>query len=137
MYSVRRMEHRGLTQVAQLATDLDRSIAFYRDVLGLRFLERFDPPGLAFFDLGGGTRLLLEGNARPATLYLAVADLDAAWAELEGAGADLVRAPHVIHTHDGTMAPAGTVERQAFVTDPEGTLVGLVEQGERRVGSAS
>ena len=31
-------------QVALLATDLDRSIAFYRDILGLRLHGRYDPP---------------------------------------------------------------------------------------------
>jgi catechol 2,3-dioxygenase-like lactoylglutathione lyase family enzyme len=48
----------GLHQVAQKADDLDASVAFYRDVLGLRLIARFDPPGLAFFELGG-SRLLL------------------------------------------------------------------------------
>ena len=52
----------GLHQVAQKADDLDESVAFYRDVLGLRLIARFDPPGLAFLDLGG-SRLLLEPAA--------------------------------------------------------------------------
>ena len=54
----------GLRQVAQHADDLDRATAFYRDVVGLRHLATFEPPGLVFFDLGDGTRLLLEGGAR-------------------------------------------------------------------------
>ena len=37
----------GLHQVAQRADDLDASVDFYRDVLGLRLIARFDPPGLA------------------------------------------------------------------------------------------
>jgi catechol 2,3-dioxygenase-like lactoylglutathione lyase family enzyme len=51
-----------LYQVGQRATDLDRAVAFYQDVLGLTFMAKFDPPGLAFFDLGN-TRLLLENGA--------------------------------------------------------------------------
>ncbi len=51
----------GLHQVAQRAVELERAITFYRDILAVRFIARFDPPGLAFFDLGG-TRLLLEGG---------------------------------------------------------------------------
>ncbi|MBW3614764.1 MAG: VOC family protein [Actinobacteria bacterium] len=42
-----------LHQVAQRARDLGPAIEFYRDVLGLRFIARFDPPGLAFFDMAG------------------------------------------------------------------------------------
>ena len=47
----------GLGQIAVTVIDLDRAVAFYRDVLGLKFLMQV--PGMAFFDLGGGTRLLL------------------------------------------------------------------------------
>src|SRR4051812_3063524 len=47
-----------LHQIALKATDLEASIVFYRDLLGLPFIARFEPPGLAFFDLDG-TRLML------------------------------------------------------------------------------
>ncbi len=63
----------GIQQIAQRATNLDESVAFYRDVLRLTFIARFDPPGLAFFDLNG-TRLLLEAPASPALIYLRVRD---------------------------------------------------------------
>jgi methylmalonyl-CoA/ethylmalonyl-CoA epimerase len=119
-----------LAQVAQRAADLDRATAFYRDVVGLRFLQRFDPPGLAFFDLGGGTRLLLEGAASSAVLYLATDDLDATVDRLRDAGVEIVSEPHVIHVHDGTMAPDGVEERMAFFLDSEGNTVGLCEQRE-------
>ena len=46
-------------QVAQPSRDLERSVAFYRDVLGARYIGTFDPPGLAFFDIGG-VRLMLD-----------------------------------------------------------------------------
>ena len=49
---------------------MDRAEAFYRDVFGLRWIARFDPPGLLFFDLGN-VRLLLEDGAPPSLLYLA------------------------------------------------------------------
>jgi methylmalonyl-CoA/ethylmalonyl-CoA epimerase len=49
-------------QIAQHAGDLDRAIVFYRDTLGLRFIAKFDLPGLAIFDLGN-TRLSLEHGA--------------------------------------------------------------------------
>ncbi|MEX2279748.1 MAG: VOC family protein [Acidimicrobiia bacterium] len=34
----------ALRQVAQRAEDLDRAVTFYRDILGLRLIARFDPP---------------------------------------------------------------------------------------------
>ncbi len=48
--------------------DIDQSIAFYRDALRLRFLGRFDPPGIAFFDVDG-VRLMLSSEAPAAQLY--------------------------------------------------------------------
>src|SRR5687768_2361377 len=96
-----------LRQVAQRAEDRVRATAFYRDVVGLPFLQEFEPPGLSFFDLGGGTRLLLEQGA---------------------AGVTFVDEIHRIHVHDGTMAPPGTEEWMTFFRDSEGNLVGLCEQ---------
>ena len=46
-------EQFGLDAVGQIlvpVSDVERSTAFYRDVLGMRFL--FAYPGLAFFDCG-------------------------------------------------------------------------------------
>ena len=63
-----------LVQVAQRAHDLDRAVRFYRDVLRLRHLATFDPPGLAFFDLDG-VRLLLERGASSALVYIGVDDV--------------------------------------------------------------
>ena len=36
-------------QIAVPVSDIDRAIAFYRDMLGMRFLFKA-PPGLGFFD---------------------------------------------------------------------------------------
>jgi methylmalonyl-CoA/ethylmalonyl-CoA epimerase len=115
----------GLHQVAQKADDLDASVAFYRDVLGLHLVARFDPPGLVFFDLGG-TRLLLEQGAPPALLYLHVDDLDATHAALVEAGVVFETDPHTIFTDDeGRFGPAGEEERMAFLRDPAGNLIAL------------
>ena len=115
----------GLRQVAQKADDLDASVAFYRDVLGLRLIARFDPPGLAFFDLDG-VRLLLDHEAPPALLYLHVADVDAAHEELVAAGVAFEHPPATIFSDDeGQFGPAGQEERMAFFRDPNGNLVAL------------
>lgn len=117
-----------LRQVAQHVEDRVRATAFYRDVVGLPFLQEFEPPGLSFFDLGGGTRLLLEEGASAAVLYLDVADIAAERARLEAAGVTFVDEIHRIHVHDGTMAPSGTEEWMTFFRDSEENLVGLCEQ---------
>jgi methylmalonyl-CoA/ethylmalonyl-CoA epimerase len=117
-----------LVQVAQRATDLARSSAWYADLLGIRPVATFDPPGLVFFDLDG-VRLLLDGAAPAAHLYLGVDDVDAAVARMREAGTPVEADPHVIFSHaDDTLGPAGTDEWQAFLRDPDGNLVGLVEQ---------
>ena len=123
------MKVKGLRQVAQLATDLDASVRFYGDVLGLPLMGRFDPPGLALLDLGNDTRLLLEPGASPSTLYLAVGDLDAACAELADGGVVIESGPNMVHQDaDGLFGPAGGEEWMAFIRDPAGNLVWLVER---------
>ena len=117
-----------LHQVAQRAGELERAVVFYRDVLGLRLVARFDPPGLAFFDLGN-VRLLLDAGAPPALLYLEVDDIEAATAGLRAAGVELVADPRLIHRDEaGQFGPAGTEEWMAFFRDSEDNLVGLVER---------
>ncbi|MBA8793284.1 methylmalonyl-CoA/ethylmalonyl-CoA epimerase [Friedmanniella endophytica] len=122
-----------LVQIAQHADDLARATAFYADLLGVPPTASFDPPGLVFFDLDG-VRLLLEQGAPSATLYLAVDDVVGTVDRLRARGEVVESDPHVIFEHqDDTLGPAGTAEWQAFVRDPEGNLVGLVEH---RAGAA-
>lgn len=117
-----------LRQVAQRVADLDRAVDFYAGVLELALLARFDPPGIAFFDLGGA-RLLLEGGAPSSILYLATDDLDERVAALERAGVEILQAPHVIHRDEaGDFGPAGWEERMAFFTDSEGNTLAYSEQ---------
>jgi catechol 2,3-dioxygenase-like lactoylglutathione lyase family enzyme len=75
-------------QIGMTVTDLDRSIAFYRDVLGLKFL--FRAPNLAFFDCAG-IRLMLglpeaNGETFHPILYFRVDDIQSAALELERRG---------------------------------------------------
>ena len=116
-----------LAQVAQHADDLDRAAAFYEQLLGSPPIGRFEPPGLLFFALGAGTRLLLEGGAPSAMLYLSVEDVRASVEDLRGRGATIEVEPHVIFQHtDDSLGPAGHDEWMAFIRDSEGNLVGLV-----------
>jgi methylmalonyl-CoA/ethylmalonyl-CoA epimerase len=119
----------GVTGVGQLAipvADLERSLQFYRDVLGLRFLFQA-PPGLAFLDCGG-VRLMLskvqENDATSAAgvAYYRVSDLNAAYEALRQRGAKFVDEPHLIarmSDHELWMV---------FLRDPDGHLLGLMEE---------
>ena len=117
-----------LTQVAIGAADLAAAARFYSEVLGAEPLATYDPPGLVFFDLGG-TRLLLDRNVTGGIVYLGVDDVEAALQKAVDAGATTEGEPHVIFRHeDDTLGPAGTDEWHAFFRDPDGNLVGLIEQ---------
>src|SRR5262245_2340481 len=112
--------------------DLERSVGFYRDVLGARLIARFDPPGLAFFQLGD-VRLLLEHAASVAPsgscLYFAVPDIHAACAALSARGVALDLQPHLIHRDDGGLfGQRGAEEWMAFFRDPDGHSLALASR---------
>ena len=108
--------------------DLDVAQAFYRDVLGARFVARFDPPGLVFFDLDGVRILFERGEAGGnSVLYLWTDDMAARVAELKAKGVQFSGAPHPIHRdEDGTFGAAGETEWMAFFEDPAGNVLALV-----------
>ncbi|MGZ0151674.1 VOC family protein [Kribbella sp. WER1] len=108
-------------QIARPVSDIERAVAFYRDVLGLPHLYTFGD--LAFFDCGG-TRLFLsvgEGAASP--LYFRVDDITTAYDELRERGVVFESAPHLIHKHDD-----GVEEWMAFFPDPDGQLLAIMSQ---------
>jgi methylmalonyl-CoA/ethylmalonyl-CoA epimerase len=116
-----------LHQVALFAHDLDRAIAFYRDVIGLTF--RFQaPPGMAFFDCGG-VRLLIgtaaaSGPNPPRTmLYYRVADIHAAADRLTAHGVSLPREPMMIAKVEGREVWLLEFE------DSEGNAAALMQEG--------
>jgi catechol 2,3-dioxygenase-like lactoylglutathione lyase family enzyme len=114
----------SLGQVARSVRDVEESVAWYRDVLGLHHLYTFGR--LAFFDLGG-TRLYLQ-QADPvqpheSVLYLRVDDVHAAFERLRERGVRVRGAPHMIHRHAD-----GTEEWMAFFDDLEGRPLALMAQ---------
>ncbi len=117
---------RSIGQIHVSVSDIDRSVAFYRDVLGARFL--FDVPGqsMAFFDLDG-VRLYLgrpespEFRSRP-VLYFSVDDVDEAYAALRDRGVEFVDEPHVVHRTDSAEL------RMAFFEDPDGTNLAIMAE---------
>ena len=116
-------------QIAMHVENLDATEAFYRNVVGAKYIARFDPPGLLFFDFDG-VRVLFEsgGGAKGnSILYLWTGDIDARVAELEDKGVRFVHRPQAVHKdEDGTFGPSGETEWMAFFEDPEGNTVALV-----------
>ena len=119
----------GPTGVGQLhitVSDLDESVRFYRDVLGLTHLFTVEGRPMAFLQ-AGSVRLYLGAtederfHSRP-VVYYDVEDVDASYAEITGRGAESLSAPHVVH-RDGD-----TELRMAFVADPDGNPVGLMAE---------
>ena len=100
--------------------DPARSLAFYRDVLGLAVYREF-PGGTVFF-FGGGF-LEVSGRREPGDaddavrLWLQVRDLDAVHRELRDRGVTVLREPR--------REPWGLDEM--WVADPDGLRVVVVE----------
>ena len=119
-----------LRQVAQRVEDLSRAVGWYSRLLGREPLAVFDPPGLAFFDLGG-VRLLLERGASPATIYLGVDDVRETIEVLRADGVRISTEPHVVFPDDAGIFDVAGDEWLAFVTDSEGNEVGLMSRSPR------
>lgn len=115
-----------LGQIHVSVTDVDRSVAFYRDLLGVPLLFRVPDQPMAFLR-SGDVRLYLGAPEPPEAatrcmLYFWVDNLDAEHARLVAAGVPSVGAPHVVH-RDGDAALW-----MAGVTDPDGHTVLLMQQ---------
>jgi predicted enzyme related to lactoylglutathione lyase len=108
-------------------TDLDRSIAFYRDTLGLAVYREFGvggSRGVVFF-VGGGF-LEVSGHHEhlpsPSTvLWLQVRDLAETVEKLAAAGVTILR--------EARREPWGLDE--AWIADPDGLRIVVVEVPER------
>ena len=115
----------SLGQVSQIhisVTDVDASVAFYRDVLGIPFLFQVPGQPMAFFQ-SGGVRLYLGVPSQPEytshnVLYFDVADIDAERYRLVALGIP-VEPPHVVHRD------ADSELWMTFFTDPDGHQLGL------------
>ena len=103
--------------------DFDRSVGFYRDVLGLHPMREFgqgDSRGIVFF-LGGGylelTGRQIDPPAPSTELWLQVCDVREAERELRAAGIPIIES--------ADEKPWGLIELR--VSDPNGLVLILVE----------
>lgn len=116
----------GVVQIHLTVSDLDASVAFYRDVLGLTHLFTVPEQSMAFLD-AGGVRLYLATAEDPSVVsrplvYYRVDDVTQAYAQATARGAPAVAAPHIVH-RDGTSELW-----VAFVADPDGIRVALMAE---------
>ena len=115
----------GIAQVAISVTDVSRAAAFYRDVLGLKFL--FSPsPRMQFFDCGGIRLLISDQGGTPGATgtfaYFKTASVRALHQEMGARGASFDQPPHVV---------ARMPEREiwlAVLKDPDGNVLHLMSE---------
>jgi lactoylglutathione lyase len=115
------------------ATDLDRSVRFYTEVLGLReerrkVLERADATLVFLVDEAGNHPIELTYNHDGRSyelgnqfghLAFGVSDLERAREELNRHGVEFTRGPY-------TVSAGGS--RIAFIKDPDGIEIELIEE---------
>jgi glyoxylase I family protein len=127
-------EHAGMT-----VSDMDRTVAFYCDLLGLKLLiRRVSPRGggeVAFLDAGGGqleiicpagdvkipARRVPDGEAGVRHLTFNYDDIDEIFAKLVAAGVPVVEKPREAHNRD-------IFAKVAFVLDPDGIVIELAQR---------
>lgn len=129
-------EHVGMT-----CSDLDRTIAFYCGLLGLTVALRKNTERgeMAFLDTGSGmleiacpqadvshSRDVPPHEAGMRHLTFAVDSVDTLFAELEAAGVEVLERPRPAFFTE-------MIKRVAFVRDPDGIMVELIERADSRV----
>ena len=123
-----------LNQIGQIfvnVKDLDRAVAFYRDILGMTFLFQA-PPNMAFFDCGG-IRLMLGIADRPdlnhpaSIIYYKVDDIERVYDVFNSRGVEFIVKPHLV-------APMPTYDLWlADFNDSEGNILALMSEVPREV----
>ena len=143
----------GLHHVGVTVSDLDRSLRFYRDLLGLAVLHRgvdqgawiddvvgIDGTVIAVADLDAGDGRILElveyrspresaaitRCSQPGTLHVAIAveSVPATLARIEAAGGAAISRRPVTLALPGSTWDGATV---AYTRDPDGAIVELIE----------
>jgi methylmalonyl-CoA/ethylmalonyl-CoA epimerase len=106
--------------------DFDRGLAFYRDVLGLRFLFAA-PPQMAFF-MCGSVRLLIgvmptdQKPQRGSAIYFDVKDIHGMFAHLKSNDVHFTAEPHVVN-----RTPKSELWLAEF-RDPDGNQLSLMSE---------
>lgn len=116
----------SIAQIALTVSDVETALSFYRDILGLKFLFSAGEQ-LAFLD-ADGVRLMLttpQGAGEVGAnsiLYFRVSDIESAHRRFVERGATGERAPQLAARMPDHELWTG------FLRDPDGNLVGLMEE---------
>ena len=116
----------AIGQIAVVVSDVARALGFYRDTLGLPFLFEAGPE-LAFVQ-AGDVRIMLttpQGHGevgKNSILFFKVTDVERVHADIVARGATPNRAPQLTARMPDHELWIG------FVEDPDGNLVGLMEE---------
>ncbi|MBD9451106.1 MULTISPECIES: VOC family protein [unclassified Rhizobium] len=132
---------KSFEHVGMVTGDMDRSLAFYRDLLGLRLhLRKTMGNGteVAFLDSGNGMLEIFAppGGAGPASdlaaatsgvlhITFLVDNVDESFAKLEAAGVAIKERPR-------PAVNSEVLDRVAFLRDPDGIIVELAERRDER-----
>ena len=113
-------------QIAITVSDVDQALEFYRDLLGLEFLFSASPD-LAFLNADGVRIMLSTPQGAGAIgcnsiLYFKVSDIEAVHSSVVARGATNERSPQLAAQMPDHELWIG------FLRDPDGNLVGLMEE---------
>lgn len=119
----------GLSIIGQISipvNDLERSISFYQDLLGMEFLFKA-PPGLGFFNCNG-VRILLDETGEmklgrhSSIIYFTVQDIHISYEVLSARGVIFKQKPDLIaHMPDHDLW-------MSFFHDPDSNLLALMSE---------
>lgn len=129
---------KGFEHIGMTVSNLDRSIAFYEGLLGMKLLLRKRQPNggeAAFLDAGGGQLEIGQPPGDPITparrptnnevglkhITIAFDDMDAVYERLMAAGVESVEAPRDAFNQE-------MLARVGFVLDPDGIVVELAQR---------
>ena len=120
---------KSISKIGQLAitvSNIEKALSFYRDILNLEFL--FSPSENLAFLLCGETRIMLstsqgEGEiGKNSILYFFATDIESVYEEALKKGAEKERTPQLVADMQDHELWIG------FLKDPDGNLVGLMEE---------
>lgn len=126
MHMSEKIAIKAIGQIAITTSNIEASISFYRDVLGLELL--FDvPPNLAFFNLSP-TRLMLttlqgdEHDHHTSVIYYTVENIEQTFSLLANHNVNIERPPQcaaVMSDHELWIG---------FIRDPDQHLIGIMAE---------
>jgi methylmalonyl-CoA/ethylmalonyl-CoA epimerase len=114
----------AIGQIALHVSDIERSVEFYGDKLGMTKI--FAAPNLAFFDNDGVRLMLSSGEGEPSgersVIYYKVDDIQSAHTQFASAGVEFHDDPHTIHSAENYEL------WMSFFKDPDGNQLALMDE---------